>query len=100
MNLDLVLTDLLLQELAKREHIIKIDVSVLDDNCKYAFVNCNGELHRINGPAVEWVHGTKEWFANGKLHRNYGPAVENSDGSKEWWLNGDMVTEQDVMGKS
>jgi hypothetical protein len=48
----------------------------------------NGELHRVDGPAVEWDDGSKEWWLNGKQHRVDGPAVEDADGSKEWWLNG------------
>lgn len=47
----------------------------------------NGELHRKDGPAVEAVSGTKIWFLNGKLHRTDGPAVEMADGTKVWWVN-------------
>ncbi len=46
-----------------------------------------GELHRVNGPAVEWADGTKEWWLNDKRHRTDGPAIEWADGTKEWWLN-------------
>ena len=31
----------------------------------------NGELHREDGPAVEWNNGYKEWFLNGKFHTEY-----------------------------
>jgi len=48
----------------------------------------NNQLHREDGPAMEWVDGYKSWFLNGKLHREDGPAIEYADGSKEWWLNG------------
>ena len=48
----------------------------------------NGQLHRIDGPAVESVDGDKEWWLNDQLHRIDGPAVESADGDKEWWLNG------------
>ena len=48
----------------------------------------NGERHRVDGPAVEDVDGTKVWWLNGKLHRVDGPAIEYADGTKEWWLNG------------
>ena len=33
-------------------------------------------------------YGTKRWYLNGKLHRLDGPAIEYSGGDKEWWLNG------------
>ncbi len=48
----------------------------------------DGELHREDGPAVERVTGTKEWWLNGQRHREDGPAVEWPDGTKEWYLNG------------
>jgi hypothetical protein len=47
----------------------------------------NGQLHREDGPAIEWAHGNKSWHLNGKRHREDGPAVERSNGYKAWWLN-------------
>lgn len=47
----------------------------------------NGKLHRLNGPAIEWKSGAKEWWVDGKLHRLDGPAREFNPG-KEWWVNG------------
>lgn len=43
--------------------------------------------HREDGPAVEFVNGTRWWFNNGKKHRVDGPAVEYIDGSEEWWVD-------------
>ena len=57
----------------------------------------NDELHRIDGPAIEWLNGYKWWFLNGKRHRINGPAIEYADGHKEWWLNGKKVNEEDVI---
>ena len=48
----------------------------------------NGELHRVDGPAVEHVNGNKYLYLNGKLHRPDGPAIECGKGKKQWWLNG------------
>ena len=56
--------------------------------------NLEGNYHRENGPAIEWVDGDKSWWTNGQLHRVDGPAVEWVDGSKEWWINGDEYTER------
>ena len=42
--------------------------------------------------------GTKSWWLNGELHREDGPAMEWADGDKYWWLNGLPVTEEEVMG--
>ncbi len=27
-----------------------------------------GVLHRVDGPAIEWASGSKEWWLNGKLY--------------------------------
>ena len=55
------------------------------DGTKYWYLN--DELHREDGPALEWVGGDQEWYLNGKLHRVDGPAEEWSDGSKFWYLH-------------
>ena len=57
-----------------------------DGTCKY--FNSAGELHRDNGPAVEYKSGSRAWFQNGKLHRTDGPAVVWSDGEEVWFQNG------------
>jgi hypothetical protein len=44
-------------------------------------------LHRLDGPAVEYADGTRQWWVDGKLHRLDGPAVEYADGSREWWVD-------------
>ena len=36
-------------------------------------------------------YGNKYWYFNGQLHRVDGPAIENSNGYKEWWLNGHRI---------
>jgi hypothetical protein len=46
------------------------------------------QLHRIDGPAIEWADGNKAWFVNGQLHRPDGPAWEGANGGKEWWVTG------------
>ena len=52
--------------------------------------NPAGQLHRTDGPAIEWANGGKDWWVNGKCHRTDGPAIEWSNGTKEWWLNGQL----------
>ena len=49
----------------------------------------NNKRHRLDGPAIEWIDGSNLWYVNGKLHRSDGPAVEYADGSKQWWVNGE-----------
>ena len=55
----------------------------------------NGELHREGGPALEYPSGTVLWYQNGLLHRADGPAVENVNGDQEWYINGEIVTEEE-----
>ena len=55
----------------------------------------NGDLHREDGPAVENVSGYKAWYRDGKLHREDGPAIEWADGDKSWYLNGEYLTEKE-----
>jgi hypothetical protein len=47
-----------------------------------------GNYHRVDGPAVIWPNGTKEWYTHGILHRTDGPAIEYADGTKVWFLDG------------
>jgi hypothetical protein len=51
--------------------------------------NKNGEFHRLDGPAIEYSSGTKEWWQNGKVHRLDGHAIESADGRK-WWCQNDL----------
>ena len=55
----------------------------------------NGKRHREDGPAVEWADGTKLWYLNDKCHREDGPAVEWSNGGKYWFINGKKLTEEE-----
>lgn len=70
----------------------------------------DGELHRLDGPAIEYANGDQayylagklhryngpafiakdyvEWYHRGHKHRIDGPAVECKNGSQEWWIDG------------
>jgi hypothetical protein len=50
-------------------------------------------LHRENGPAIEYANGDKEYYLNGERHRENGPAVEWTNGDKVYYLNGIKLTE-------
>lgn len=89
-------------------------MSIMNEDKSIKYKNENGQLHREDGPALEWPDGTKEWwlndvrhredgpalvitrngvvsnhwYFNGKRHREDGPASELGDGTKAWWLNG------------
>ena len=67
----------------------RIEVNKWGARCYY---NTNGQLHRENGPAIEYVDGSKSWYQNGLLHRIDGPAIEFVNGTKEWYINGERLT--------
>ena len=54
----------------------------------------HGRRHREDGPAIERADGTKEWYLNGKKHREDGPAVEEANGNKQWWLNSQSLSKE------
>jgi len=60
-----------------------------------AWYNESNQLHREDGPAVEYASGVKAYFINGELHREDGPAIERADGSKDYFINGEKLTEQE-----
>lgn len=53
----------------------------------------NDQLHRVDGPAIIRSNGRQSWYLYGKLHRLNGPAVIRAGGSCEWWINGIQVDE-------
>ena len=50
--------------------------------------NAEGQLHREDGPAIEWENGYKAWYLNGLRHREDGPSIEWANGYKKWHLYG------------
>ena len=54
------------------------------------YVNAKGQLHRLDGPAVEHSDGIKEWYQNGQRHRDGGPALEEPDGTRVWYQFGQL----------
>jgi len=58
---------------------------------KVWYLGARQNLHREDGPAMEWADGQKEWWLHAKRHREDGPAVEYANGRKEWYLHGEEV---------
>ena len=58
--------------------------------------NPAGQLHRLNGPAIEYHYGLKVWYLYGQLHRTDGPAIEYADGDKRWFIYYNLVSKNDV----
>ena len=46
------------------------------------------DLHRLDGPAVEFTNGDKVWYQKGKLHRENGPSIEYHNGNNFWYIHG------------
>jgi hypothetical protein len=48
------------------------------------------KLHRLDGPAIEWADGTRLWYRDDKRHRLDGPACEWANGTRSWWVDGKL----------
>lgn len=46
---------------------------------------------------MEWEDGTRTYWTKGERHRLDGPAVEYADGGKEWWYQGEYVASNEEM---
>lgn len=71
-----------------KEISLIIRPGTMDERKIYYKDNSFSIIHREDGPAIERITGTKEWWINGKLHRDDGPAIEWSDGDRWWYKNG------------
>ena len=71
----------------------------IEDDCHGTrrYYNTAGQLHRTDGPAIEYANGTKYWCQNGQRHRTDGPAVEHADGSKAWCVNDKRLTKAEFL---
>ena len=73
---------------AKVSTAARVAKPVVDKEGNKEWRERNGQLHRVGGPAREYVSGGSEWWEHGDLHRVGGPAIVMADGTKEWWENG------------
>lgn len=67
----------------------------IDEYGNRCWYNKQRQYCRTDGPAIEWVDGTKCWYVNGLLHRLNGPAVEFANGYKRWYIEGKEYTEEE-----
>ena len=49
---------------------------------------------------VKVYKNVTEWFYNGELHREDGPAIEYKNGTKKWFLDGVQYTEAEFLAKT
>ena len=59
------------------------------DGTKYWYQK--DQWHRLDGLAIECADGTKYWYQKDQLHRLDGPAIERADGTKIWWIEGEQA---------
>lgn len=50
------------------------------------YSNEDGELHRVNGPAIDWGNGDYSWFYEGQYHRYYGVSRRWGGVNYEYWI--------------
>lgn len=63
------------------------------DEIKFTGVCVRFVTHRVDGPAIIYADGYKEWRINGTLHRLDGPAiVDYIDIGHEWRIRGCQVS--------
>ena len=60
---------------------------VVDELGTIRYLNSEGQLHRVHGPAVIYKDGRKRWFQMGEIEIR-GPAAIYSDGTEIWYENG------------
>jgi len=65
------------------------------ENGDVFYYNSKDELHRTDGPAIEYISGSRAWYINGKSHRLYGPATVYIHGRKYWQLKDKMYTKSE-----
>jgi hypothetical protein len=58
-----------------------------DSHGAIRYYNDLNQLHREDGPAIEWANGDKIWYRNDQCHREDGPAIVYADGTKWWCRN-------------
>jgi hypothetical protein len=49
-----------------------------------------GELHRLDGPAIIYPNGEQFWYKEGVRHRLDGPAIVYADGEQRWFKEGKL----------
>jgi len=65
----------------------------VDDDGTIKWYNEEGDLHRLDGPAVESADGYKGWYQKGLCHRLDGPAIEHANGTNFWFQEGRLHRE-------
>ena len=78
--------------------MIEYTVKVYKDGSKHWFKD--NQLHREDGPALEYANGSKCWYRYDQRHREDGPAIEHSTGNRSWYLNGINISEEEFLRRT
>lgn len=68
------------------------------DGSKYYYIK--GKRHREDGPAIVYENGDKVYYMNDKLHREDGPAMEYADGDKVYYIDGIEFTKKEFKNRN
>ena len=62
--------------------MVKLEI---DKNGNRRWYDEEGLFHRVDGPAIEYWYGAKEWCIHGRQCREDGPTQEYGDGARYYW---------------
>jgi len=71
--------------------LVNIKNGLIIDENGYKMWFKDNQLHREEGPALEYPDGTKFWYIRDRLHRLDGPAIESPDGEKSWYYQDEEI---------
>jgi len=71
----------------------------IDEDGNKFWYDFDRRFHREDGPAIEYLDGSKSWYKHGKSHREDGPAVEWANVNKSYWLEDIEYTEKEYWDK-
>ena len=54
----------------------------------------DGQLHRVDGPAIIGADGSQTWYVDGQRHRTDGPAIIGADGRQAYWIYGKDIAQE------
>jgi hypothetical protein len=71
----------------------ELSTRTVDEDGTVTYRDWEGQFHRDDGPAVEYLDGTKKWYINGLRHRKDGPAIEWACVLKMWCIHDELHRE-------
>lgn len=76
-----------------------LNLRISDVSETKCYRNSKNQLHRLNGPAIEYLDGSYIWVRNDRNHRIGGPtAYSKFTNYFEWWMNGKQVNVYYIYG--